>query len=357
MPFPHLAAISRKNKIHTQIQFPERPWRNENLFGFQEYHLCPDPRHFLIDSGGRGQSDECINLLSPMFAWLSDQPVISPGWPGLADHGAVYPGRGQTNTGLDHLTSNTSLLVIVLHRRRHTYFDSHGQSITQKAWDNMWHCVWHWGCWHWSLDGARWPWYWPWGPGVWPHWLHGVTSSGQRNNQGHEETNNEAPGICLGWVRSGSSPSQHWPSRYLQGRANVWVDSNLFNQRQIVCHSLVHHLIELLKLPNRRINVYWRLCLCSHLTCVFYAKIRFNSWLLKVTAIYVDGRCRAEVRRAEKTVSYYLLAGLTIKPANCSIVPFPTIWIILNLWSVGLWHFVLRLQWEMFQHICTLWLL
>lgn len=168
MPFPHLAAISRKNKIHTQIQFPERPWRNENLFGFQEYHLCPDPRHFLIDSGGRGQSDECINLLSPMFAWLSDQPVISPGWPGLADHGNVYP--GQTNTGLDHLTSNTSLLVIVLHRRRHTYFDSHGQSITQKAWDNMWHCVWHWGCWHWSLDGARWPWYWPWGPGVWPHW-------------------------------------------------------------------------------------------------------------------------------------------------------------------------------------------
>lgn len=50
-PSPHLAAIGRKNKIYTQIQFPERPWRNENLFGFQEYHLCPDPRHFLIDSG------------------------------------------------------------------------------------------------------------------------------------------------------------------------------------------------------------------------------------------------------------------------------------------------------------------
>ena len=34
------------------------------------------------------------------------------------------------------------------------------------------------------------------------------------------------------------------------------------------------------------------------------------------------------------------------KPANCFIVPFPTIWIILNLWSVGLWHFVLRLHYN-----------
>lgn len=93
MPFPHLAAIGRKNKIYTQIQFPERPWRNENLFGFQEYHLCPDPRHFLIDSGA--------NVLISGPRCLRDQwpaPVISPGWPGLGDHGDVYPGGGQTNT-------------------------------------------------------------------------------------------------------------------------------------------------------------------------------------------------------------------------------------------------------------------
>ena len=84
-----------------------------------------------------------------------------PGWPGLGDHGDVYPGRVQTNTGLNHLTSNTSLLVIVLHRVEVTYFVSHGPSITQKVLDNIWHCVWHWGCWHWSLDRARWPWHWP----------------------------------------------------------------------------------------------------------------------------------------------------------------------------------------------------
>ena len=164
MPFPHLAATGRKNKIYTQIQFPERPWRNENLFGFQEYHLCPDPRHFLIDSGA--------NVLISGPRCLRDwwpAPVISPGDPAsLTTAMFTRAGARQTQQGLNHLTSNTSLLVIVLHRRRHTYhtyFDSHGQSITQKALDNMWHCVWHWGCWHWSLDGARWPWDWPWARG------------------------------------------------------------------------------------------------------------------------------------------------------------------------------------------------
>ena len=66
---------------------------------------------------------------------------------------------------------------------RNFSFDSHGQSITQKAWDNIRLCVWHWQCWHWSLDRAWWPWHWPWGPG-------GVALE-LGNIQCHEETDNE----------------------------------------------------------------------------------------------------------------------------------------------------------------------
>ena len=62
------------------------------------------------------------------------------------------------------------------------------------------------------------------------------------------------------------------------------------NRMQTECHSLVHHLIELLNLPNWTMNVHLFIGISASQMPMMLKSVLIPGYLLKVTAIYIDRR-------------------------------------------------------------------